>query len=101
MQDIEKLNEELLEQKWPKFKGNIYHYSRVNFAYNSNKIEGSHLNEGEMEEIFETNSFIPKSDDAVVLDDLIEMNILKRNTSDKENLRYNAGGFKIVPMKSV
>jgi len=29
---------------------------------------------------------------------IIEMNkILKRNTSDEENPRYNVGGFKIVP----
>ena len=25
--------------------------------------------------------------------------ILKRNTTDEENLRYNVGGFKIVPNK--
>jgi len=29
---------------------------------------------------------------------IIEMNkILKRNTSDEENPRYNIGGFKVVP----
>lgn len=121
-----KLKTELIEQKKSKFKGNIYHYSQVNFAYNSNKIEGSHLTEDETEEIFETNSFIPKTDDAIRFDDLtemknhfrlfdymldiiddeltkdniIEMNkILKRNTSDEENPRYNVGGFKIVPNK--
>lgn len=121
-----KLKTELIEQKKSKFKGNIYHYSQVNFAYNSNKIEGSHLTEDETEEIFETNSFIPKTDDAIRFDDLtemknhfrlfdymldiiddeltkdniIEMNkILKRNTSDEENPRYNVGGFKIIPNK--
>ena len=40
---------------------------------NSNKIEGSKLTENETEEIFETNSYIPKSDDIVKLDDLTEM----------------------------
>ena len=31
---------------------------------------------------------------------MIEMHkILKRNTSDEENPRYNVGGFKIVPNK--
>lgn len=124
--DLNKLKIELIEQKKSKFKGNIYHYSQVNFAYNSNKIEGNHLTEDETEEIFETNSFIPKTDDAIKFDDLtemknhfrlfdyiidiideelnkeniIEMNkILKRNTSDEENPRYNVGGFKIVPNK--
>lgn len=124
--NIEKLKRELVSQKNSKFKGNIYHYSQVNFAYNSNKIEGTHLSEDETEEIFVTNSYIPKSDDVVKLDDLIEMKnhfrlfdymldiyekkldkniiiemnkILKRGTSDEDNLRYNVGGFKIVPNK--
>lgn len=124
--DISKLKRELLKQKESKFKGNIYHYSQVNFAYNSNKIEGSKLTEDETEEIFETNSFIPKNDNVIKLDDLIEMKnhfrlfdycldiidedlskeimlkmhrILKRNTSDEDNPRYNVGGFKVVPNK--
>ena len=122
--DIKKIKNELIKQKQSKFKGNIYHYSQVNFAYNSNKIEGSRLTSDQTEAIFDTSSFIPKSDDLIKLDDLIEsknhfklfdymldnidelltkdmiieMNkILKRNTSDEENLRYNVGGFKIVP----
>ena len=122
--DINKIKNELIKQKESKFKGNIYHYSQVNFAYNSNKIEGSRLTSEQTEAIFDTSSFIPKSDDLIKLDDLtesknhfklfdymldnvdellnkemiIEMNkILKRNTSDEENPRYNVGGFKIVP----
>ena len=124
--DIKKIKEELIAQKNSKFKGNIYHYTQVNFAYNSNKIEGSKLTEDETEEIFETDSFIPKSDDAIKFDDLTEMKnhfrlfdyildiiddeltkdniikmnkILKRNTTDEENPRYNVGGFKVVPNK--
>lgn len=124
--NINKLKSELIAQRESKFKGNIYHYSQVNFAYNSNKIEGGKLTEDETEEIFETDSFIPKSDTAIKLDDLIEMKnhfrlfdyildiidkplskeimidmnkILKRNTTDEENPRYNVGGFKVVPNK--
>jgi len=123
---VNKLKLELKEQKKTKLKGNIYHYSQVNFAYNSNKIEGSKLSEDETEEIFETNSFIPKNDDVIKFDDLTEMKnhfrlfdycldiideplskdiiikmnmILKRNTTDEENPRYNVGGFKVVPNK--
>ena len=124
--NVEKIKKELIEQKKSKFKGNIYHYSQVNFAYNSNKIEGSRLDEDETEEIFVTDSFIPKSNEALKLDDLIEMKnhfrlfdycldiidepltkeiminmnkILKRNTTDEDNPRYNVGGFKIIPNK--
>lgn len=122
--DIIRIKDELIEQKKSKFKGNIYHYSQVNFSYNSNKIEGSRLTSDQTEAIFDTLSFIPKSDDLIKLDDLIEsknhfklfdymldnvdklltkdmiieMNkILKRNTSDEDNPRYNVGGFKVIP----
>ena len=122
--DVNKIKNELIKQKESKFKGNIYHYSQVNFAYNSNKIEGSRLTSEQTEALFDTSSFIPKSDELIKLDDLIEsknhfklfdymldnvdklltkdmiieMNkILKRNTSDEENPRYNVGGFKVVP----
>lgn len=40
-----KLKRELTEQKNSKFNGNIYHFSEVSFAYNSNKIEGGKLTE--------------------------------------------------------
>lgn len=50
----------LVKQKESKFKGNIYHYSQVNFAYNSNKIEGSRLTSDQTEAIFDTSSFVPK-----------------------------------------
>ena len=122
--NIEHLKKELIEQKKTKFKGNIYHFSQINFSYNSNKIEGSRLTEEQTEAIFDTSSYIPKSDNLIKLDDLIEsknhfklfdyiidnidkkltkemlieMNtILKKGTSDEDNPRYNIGDFKIVP----
>ena len=122
--NVQELKDELIKQKCSKFKGNIYHYSQVNFAYNSNKIEGSKLTSEQTEAIFSTSSFISKNDELIKIDDLtesknhfklfdymidnvdklltkkmiIEMNkILKRNTSDEDDPRYNVGGFKIVP----
>ena len=122
--NVQELKDELIKQKSSEFKGNIYHYSQVNFAYNSNKIEGSRLTSEQTEAIFSTSSFISKNDELIKLDDLtesknhfklfdymidnvdklltkemiIEMNkILKRNTSDEDEPRYNVGGFKIVP----
>lgn len=122
--DISKLKKELLSQKSSRFKGNVYHWTQVSFAYNSNKIEGSRLTEEQTEMIYETHSFISKSEESVRLDDLIEttnhfklfdymlehiedplskemfirMNVLlKKGTSDESNPRYNVGGFKKVP----
>lgn len=110
---------ELIEQKNNKTKGNIYHFSQVNFAYNSNKIEGSKLTEEETEEIF-TDSTITKDniddvietknhfklfnyildniDKELSIDNILEMNkILKKNTSYENNPNYNVGGFKTIP----
>lgn len=70
--NINKLKQELISQKASKFKGNIYHYSQVNFSYNSNKIEGSRLTKEETEAIFDSMSFTPKNNDLIKLDDLIE-----------------------------
>ena len=122
--NVQELKDELIKQKSSKFKDNIYHYSQVDFAYNSNKIEGSRLTSEQTEAIFSTSSFISKNDELIKIDDLtesknhfklfdymidnvdklltkemiIEMNkILKRNTSDEDDPRYNVGGFKIVP----
>lgn len=124
MNNIEKLKNELIEQRNTKFPGNIYHVTQVLFAYNSNKIEGSRLTEEQTEMIFETNSFIAKDYDVIKTDDIteavnhfrlfdyildvidkpltkemiIEMNkIIKRGTSDEFNPRYNVGGFKVLP----
>ena len=74
--------------------------------------------------IFETNSFIPKNTEVIELDDITEAinhfklfdyildtyneeitldyiiklhKILKRNTSDEANPKYNVGGFKVLP----
>ena len=122
--DAKKIKTELIRQKMSHFKGNLYHFSQVNFAYNSNKIEGSKLTEDQTEAIFDTHSFILKTDDLIKLDDLLEVknhfklfdymldmvdeeitlemiikmhSILKRGTSDEDNPLYNVGGFKKVP----
>lgn len=122
--DANKIKKELIRQKKCKFKGNIYHFSQVSFAYNSNKIEGSRLTEDQTEAIFDTQIFIPKSEDLIKLDDLIEVKnhfklfdyildnidevltkdmilkmhkMLKRGTTDEDSPLYNVGGFKKVP----
>ena len=97
--DILKLKNELIEQRKTRFKGNIYHFLQVNFAYNSNKIKVDDLIE--MKNHFRLFDYmIDIIDDDLTKENIIEMNkILKRNTSDEDNPRYNVGGFKIVPNK--
>ena len=122
--DAIRIKKELIRQKKCKFKGNIYHFSQVSFAYNSNKIEGSRLTEEQTEAIFDTQSIISKSENLIKLDDLIEVKnhfklfdyildnidevltkdmilkmhkMLKRGTTDEDSPLYNVGGFKKVP----
>lgn len=93
--DVSKIKNELLNQKKSKFKGNIYHFFQVNFAYNSNKIEGSKLtkNHFKLFDFILDNIYKPLTKSMI-----IKMNtILKRGTTDEDNPRYNIGGFKILP----
>ena len=94
----------------------LYVWTQINFAYHSNKIEGSHLSKNQTKQIFETNDLTMDLDDALearnhfrlfdymlkTVDEplskemMIQMNmILKRGTSYEDNPAYNVGGFKV------
>lgn len=105
-------------------KENIYNYTNINFAYNSSKIENNSLSIEETKEIYYTPFLTITTNKVINLDDIIEIKnhfklfdyclsivdapltkeiiiemnkILKRNTSDEDNPRYNVGGFKTIP----
>lgn len=94
----------------------LYVWTQINFAYHSNKIEGSHLSKNQTKQIFEANNLTMDLDDALearnhfrlfdymlkTVDEplskemMIQMNmILKRGTSYEDNPAYNVGGFKV------
>jgi len=50
----------------------LYHKTQVNFAYNSNRIEGSKLTEEQTRCIFETRTIGFRDEEAVPVDDIIE-----------------------------
>ena len=58
----------LLLEKKRKIGGGIYHKMQVDFAYNSNHIEGSQLSHEQTRYIFETHSI----DGTAFVDDVIE-----------------------------
>ncbi len=62
----------LIEEKQSKRKGGLYHKTQVSLAYNSNRIEGSHLTEEQTRYIFETRTIGFKDEEAVPVDDIIE-----------------------------
>jgi len=122
--DVIKIKNELLIQKKEKFKGNLYHYTQINFSYNSNRIEGSRLTEEQTEAIFNNNTLPTSKDNLLNLDDIIESKnhfklfdylldnldkdltkdmilemhkILKNNTSNEESVFHSVGKFKKHP----
>lgn len=115
------LKSELLRQMDAHEKGNIYHWTQTNFAYNSNRIEGSQISPDQTEMIFEDQTFLPEENTPIRLDDLVEVRnhfrlfdymlqtleqplsvglilemqrLLKRGTSDETRPWMNVGGFK-------
>ena len=56
----------------PMTKNRLRKNSKKKSSYASNKIEGNRLTSEQTEAIFNTSSFIPKSDDLIKLDDLTE-----------------------------
>lgn len=63
----------LREQKEMQLKGNLYHITQIQFAYNTNHIEGSTLTEEQTRYIYETNTLILQDGNAITkVDDIIE-----------------------------
>ena len=102
--------------------GGIYHQIQIDFAYNSNHIEGSRLSSEQTRFIFETCSIGP-ADESVNVDDIVEAvnhfscvdflidnynkrlsekmimefhRILKSGTSDSRKSWFKVGGYKLV-----
>ena len=62
----------LREQKEMKLKENLYQYTQVSFAYNSNKIEGNELTEEQVRNIYELNSILVEGQAVIKVDDIFE-----------------------------
>jgi len=61
----------LTEQKEAKLSGNLYYYTQIRFAYNSNSIEGNKLTEEETRLLYETNTLLDSKSTNV--DDIFEI----------------------------
>jgi len=114
----------LTEEKNMKLKGGLYHHCQIEFAYNTNHIEGSRLTEDQTRYIYETNTINSDDKEAVNIDDIIETKnhfkcfdymletadeiltsdiikeyhkILKQGTSDSEKEWFKVGDYKKRP----
>jgi len=62
----------LLEEYKNKIKGSLYHITQIDFAYNSNHIEGSRLTREQTRYIYETNTLDLEKNKTTNIDDIIE-----------------------------
>ena len=117
------LLKQLIEEKGIKLKGGIYHQIQINFAYNSNHIEGSRLSEDQIRYIYETHSIISNKEETISINDVNETlnhfrcfdyilenvnilteelikeihKILKTNTLDSLQDWFKVGEYKLRP----
>jgi Fic family protein len=117
------LLKQLIEEKGIKLKGGIYHQIQINFAYNSNHIEGSRLSEDQTRYIYETHSIISNKEETISINDINETlnhfrcfdyilenvnilteelikeihKILKTNTLDSLQDWFKVGEYKLRP----
>lgn len=117
------LLKQLIEEKGIKLKGGIYHQIQINFAYNSNHIEGSRLSEDQTRYIYETHSIISNKEESISINDVNETlnhfrcfdyilenvnilteelikeihKILKTNTLDSLQDWFKVGEYKLRP----
>ena len=67
-----KLLEKLCAEKAVGYKGGIYHKLQIDFAYNSNHIEGSRLTHDQTRYIYETRTIGADADTVIRVNDIIE-----------------------------
>lgn len=73
MIDVSKVKKVLLEQRKLNIPGNLYYKTQIDFAYNTNHLEGSTITPDETISIYETGTILTSSDKVVVLKDATEI----------------------------
>ena len=70
--EISKIKNALIEQKNINLSGNLYHKTQIDFAYNTNHMEGSTITPDETESIYDTGTILTSSEKVIVLKDATE-----------------------------
>lgn len=70
--DVCQVKKALLEQRKINLPGNLYYKTQVDFAYNTNHLEGSTITPDETISIYETGTILTSSDKVIVLKDATE-----------------------------
>ena len=69
---ISKVKKTLIEQKRINLSGNLYYKTQIDFAYNTNHIEGSTITHDETASIYDTGSILTSENKVIVLKDATE-----------------------------
>lgn len=59
---VKDIKKALIEQKSIGLNGNLYHKTQVDFAYNTNHLEGSTITSDETESIYDTGTILTNKD---------------------------------------
>ena len=70
--EVSKVKNALLEQRRINLKGNLYHKTQLDFAYNTNHMEGSTITPDETASIYDTGTILTSNDKVIVLRDATE-----------------------------
>lgn len=73
MMEVSRVKEALIEQMNIGLSGNLYHKTQLDFAYNTNHIEGSTITPDETASIYDTGTILANSDKVIVLKDVTEI----------------------------
>lgn len=64
---VKDIKKALIEQKNIGLNGNLYHKTQVDFAYNTNHLEGSTITSDETESIYDTGTILTNKDKVINL----------------------------------
>lgn len=70
--EISKIKKALIDQKNIELSGSLYHKTQLEFAYNTNHIEGSTITPDETASIYDTGTILTSNDKVIVLKDATE-----------------------------
>lgn len=70
--EANKIKKALIEQKNINLSGNLYHKTQIEFAYNTNHMEGSTITPDETASIYDTGTILTSKDKIIVLKDATE-----------------------------
>lgn len=70
---VSEIKKALIEQKRINLSGNLYHRTQLDFAYNTNHMEGSTITQDETASIYDTGTILISSEKVIVLKDATEV----------------------------